>query len=311
LSFYSHADWLSTSRLATTASRTVYFDQAYAPFGEGYQRNISPSDPPLEFAGMFKHTATGYYDTPNREYHPVQGRWISPDPAGLAAVKISNPQSWNRYAYVGNNPLSFFDPLGLSPNCVAHTIDYYVDGQYDSSMIFLDCTDDSPGGGSLVNTGVGGGAGGGGTNCAPGTKGCFNVPGRPSQGSKCISSFQNSTFGKAVDFFSAINLVTNLTSISTVADWTVVPAVKYSILQGTQKASSAIGNTEFLSVTGASASTTVEAPLAAGIDAAEAASGPGLLVIPLATAIDAGVRDMCSSFPDMTITLNAPVPSVP
>jgi len=42
------------------------------------------------------------------------GRWISPDPAGLAAVDPSNPQSWNRYAYVGNNPLSMIDPLGLN-----------------------------------------------------------------------------------------------------------------------------------------------------------------------------------------------------
>ena len=55
----------------------------------------------------------GMYDTPARELHPVQGRWIQPDPAGLAAVDPSNPQTWNRYAYVENNPVSFVDPLGL------------------------------------------------------------------------------------------------------------------------------------------------------------------------------------------------------
>ena len=32
-----------------------------------------------------------------RELHPVQGRWISPDPAGLQAVDPARPQTWNRY----------------------------------------------------------------------------------------------------------------------------------------------------------------------------------------------------------------------
>jgi len=36
-----------------------------------------------------------------------------PDPAGLAAVDLTNPQTWNRYAYVANSPLSNVDPLGL------------------------------------------------------------------------------------------------------------------------------------------------------------------------------------------------------
>jgi hypothetical protein len=38
-----------------------------------------------------------------------------PDPAGLAA-DITNPQTWNRYGYVGNSPLSNVDPLGLYAN---------------------------------------------------------------------------------------------------------------------------------------------------------------------------------------------------
>ena len=40
---------------------------------------------------------------------------MHPDPAGLAAVDPSNPQSWNRYAYVMNNPLMYVDPSGLDP----------------------------------------------------------------------------------------------------------------------------------------------------------------------------------------------------
>ena len=55
----------------------------------------------------------GLYDTENRELPPNQGRWISPDPAGLAAADPTNPQSWNRYAYVMNSPLGLVDPSGL------------------------------------------------------------------------------------------------------------------------------------------------------------------------------------------------------
>jgi hypothetical protein len=42
-------------------------------------------------------------------------RRSSPDPAGLGAVDLSIPQSWNRYAYVSNTPLFMVDPLGLTP----------------------------------------------------------------------------------------------------------------------------------------------------------------------------------------------------
>lgn len=48
-----------------------------------------------------------------RDYSTTQGRWMKMDPAGLAAVDITNPQTWNRYAYVTNNPVSDVDPTGL------------------------------------------------------------------------------------------------------------------------------------------------------------------------------------------------------
>ena len=54
------------------------------------------------------------FDMDNRVLHRIQGRWLQPDPARLNAVDLSNPQTWNRYAYVMNNPLSFIDPTGLA-----------------------------------------------------------------------------------------------------------------------------------------------------------------------------------------------------
>jgi RHS repeat-associated protein len=111
LAYYRHPDWLGSSRLASTPSRTIYADVAYAPFGESYN---SSGNVDLSFTGQNQDTISGLYDFPQREYSPVQGRWISPDPLGIGAVKITNPQTWNRYAYVHNNPLGMIDPNGES-----------------------------------------------------------------------------------------------------------------------------------------------------------------------------------------------------
>ncbi len=82
----------------------------FAPYGERYATSGSPA---WTFTGQTADVVSDEYDFMYREYHSTQGRWISPDPAGLAAVTLGNPQSWNRYAYVINNPLSLIDPSGL------------------------------------------------------------------------------------------------------------------------------------------------------------------------------------------------------
>src|SRR6185437_11249998 len=79
------------------------------PYGELYDQ--TGSDP--RFTGQLAAIATNNYDFPMREYSPRQGRWWTPDPAGLAAVDPNNPQSWNRYAYVNGTPINSADPLGL------------------------------------------------------------------------------------------------------------------------------------------------------------------------------------------------------
>ncbi len=37
-----------------------------------------------------------------------------PDPSGMAAVDVTIPQTWNRYAQVTNTPLCHLDPMGLN-----------------------------------------------------------------------------------------------------------------------------------------------------------------------------------------------------
>jgi RHS repeat-associated protein len=44
----------------------------------------------------------------------AQGRWLSPDPY-MGSYDLMNPQSFNRYSYVGNMPMQFVDPSGKDP----------------------------------------------------------------------------------------------------------------------------------------------------------------------------------------------------
>jgi hypothetical protein len=44
-----------------------------------------------------------------RVYDPLVGRMMSADPV---VPDPMNGQTWNRYSYVANNPLSFTDPSG-------------------------------------------------------------------------------------------------------------------------------------------------------------------------------------------------------
>ena len=109
---YWHADWLGSARLATNIDRTFQVDTAYAPFGEQYaDTNVF-----TVFTGQENDTTSNLYDFPFRKYDPTSGRWMSPDPAGLGAVDLTNPQSLNRYAYALNNPTTLTDPKGLCPN---------------------------------------------------------------------------------------------------------------------------------------------------------------------------------------------------
>jgi len=122
-----HRDWRGSVVLRTSlGNRTNDYDRAFAAFGEMYD-NFGNSGS-LNFTGDTQDLFSGLFDTPNRELSPGQGRWLSPDPAGFAVVDFSNPQSWNRYAYIGNEPLAAVDPLGLVCDAIGFITDASCQG---------------------------------------------------------------------------------------------------------------------------------------------------------------------------------------
>jgi RHS repeat-associated protein len=135
---------LGSARLETTPTQTIYGDVAYAPYGETYagSGNIDFSWTGIN-ADVEPANPETLYDFPAREYG-IQGRWPSPDPLGMGAVNLANPQSWNRYAYVLNNPLAATDPTGLcsdgvGSDCGGNSVNVNLSGFFDGIEDFFEC----------------------------------------------------------------------------------------------------------------------------------------------------------------------------
>jgi RHS repeat-associated protein len=89
----------------STGSALAY---SYDPYGKPLQATAPTTD--FVYAGMFYNADSGLYLTQYRGYDPVAGRWLSRDPVGEGTDPAGN-----LYAYVGGNPVSLTDPLGLCP----------------------------------------------------------------------------------------------------------------------------------------------------------------------------------------------------
>ncbi len=120
---YVTTDHLGSTRLLTNSAGQVGGRYDYQPFGQeigagydgrttamGFQTTADAANPKYTGQQRDQETATDWFQV--RQMSGAQGRFQSPDP-GNAGADPSNPQSWNGYAYVVNNPLSYTDPSGM------------------------------------------------------------------------------------------------------------------------------------------------------------------------------------------------------
>jgi RHS repeat-associated protein len=84
--------------------RTTYY-----PFGE--ERNTT-KDNRQKFGTYVRDEFSGLDYAEQRYYSSALGRFITPDPYE-GSVRLGRPDSWNRYAYVENDPINNMDPHGL------------------------------------------------------------------------------------------------------------------------------------------------------------------------------------------------------
>ncbi len=86
--------------------------EEYHPFGttayQAVNKAIKAAAKRYRYTGMERDEESGLAYHTARYYIPWLGRWLSPDPAGLADGN-------NLYRYARNNPLKFTDPNGTDP----------------------------------------------------------------------------------------------------------------------------------------------------------------------------------------------------
>jgi RHS repeat-associated protein len=120
---YTTTDHLGTPRVITDDLGQVKARRDFLPFGEELFVNVGPrstgqgygsttDNVRQKFTGYQKDTETGLDFAEARMYENRFGRFTAVDPL-MASGKSADPQTFNRYVYVGNKPVRTTDTRGL------------------------------------------------------------------------------------------------------------------------------------------------------------------------------------------------------
>jgi RHS repeat-associated protein len=103
-----HRDHLGSVRELVTPSGTLVARYDYDPYGQR-TKLVGGLEAARGFTGHYYHARSGLHLAPFRAYSAELGRWLSRDP-------IEEEGGINLYGYVGNDPVNWIDPDGLSPS---------------------------------------------------------------------------------------------------------------------------------------------------------------------------------------------------
>jgi RHS repeat-associated protein len=95
-----------TPIILTDQDGMVVWEADYKPYGEALVNSNSEVVNNFRFAGQYFDQETGLHYNYFRYYDPQTGRYLRPDPIGLAGGN-------NLFVYTNANPINFIDPLGL------------------------------------------------------------------------------------------------------------------------------------------------------------------------------------------------------
>ena len=107
---YVHWDHLGSTRMMTDESGVSFAVFKYYPFGLEAE-SIGGDELRQKFTGHERDDRVGLDYMMARSCRMALGRFLEPDEYG-GSTRLSQPQSWNRYAYVMNDPINATDPTG-------------------------------------------------------------------------------------------------------------------------------------------------------------------------------------------------------
>lgn len=113
--YYYTSDHLNSVRLVIDSQGSIISRFDYEPYGVMLPRttsaDIEESSTRVRFTGQERDSFTSFDYMHARFYGSSIGRFMRPDPIN---GNPADPQSWNLYAYVRNNPVNATDPTGLT-----------------------------------------------------------------------------------------------------------------------------------------------------------------------------------------------------
>jgi RHS repeat-associated protein len=133
IAHYYFSDKLASTSVITSPTAVVQEQYYYYPYG-GTQSSTGSDSNNYKFTGKERDAESSLDYFGARHYTSTMGRFMSADrynamltrhnleagglPSEAAEIflygYIDNPQNWNQYAYVRNNPLNFVDPTGAA-----------------------------------------------------------------------------------------------------------------------------------------------------------------------------------------------------